>query len=59
MTLPKDCEIDFQSETRTSALREKELVSLKAIYNSEALAEGLIARDHDRGAVYHLPVLDE
>lgn len=36
----------------------KELVGVEAVTDWDALADGLAARGHGRGAVYHLPELD-
>jgi hypothetical protein len=37
----------------------KELVGFVEVDNWDRLADALVARGHDRGAVYHLPELDE
>jgi len=37
----------------------KELVGFEDVTDWDALAEGLAARGHDRGAVFHLPELDD
>lgn len=36
----------------------KELVGVEEVTDWDALADGLAARGHGRGAVYHLPELD-
>jgi len=36
----------------------RELVGFESVDDWDALAEGLAARGHDRGAVFHLPELD-
>jgi hypothetical protein len=37
----------------------RELVGVEEVADWSALADGLSARGHGRGAIHHLPVLDE
>lgn len=43
----------------TNRAVDNELVGLVKVDNWDRLADALAARGHDRGAVFHLPELDE
>jgi hypothetical protein len=44
---------------RESSALGKELVGFERVDDWDTLADALVAKGHDRGAVFHLPVLDE